>query len=178
MRMREKANALARIGVDRVFCVRFNRAIRQLSARGFVDQLLVQGLGVKCLVVGDDFRFGCDRRGDFAMLLEAGQDHGFEVLETRTVKMNDQRVSSTRIRQALEAGDFATAEKLLGEPFRITGRVVYGQQLGGQLGIPTANVNLHRYRRRWPESLQPRCCWTTSVYPVSPMWECDRRSGI
>lgn len=146
MRMREKANALARIGVDRVFCVRFNRAIRQLSARGFVDQLLVQGLGVKCLVVGDDFRFGCDRRGDFAMLLEAGQDHGFEVLETRTVKMNDQRVSSTRIRQALEAGDFATAEKLLGEPFRITGRVVYGQQLGGQLGIPTANVNLHRYR--------------------------------
>lgn len=146
MRMREKANALARLGIDRVFCVRFNRAIRQLSAQDFVDQLLVQGLGVKCLVVGDDFRFGCDRKGDFAMLREQGREHGFEVQETHTVKVDDQRVSSTRIRQALEVGDFATAERLLGEPFCITGRVVYGQQLGGQLGIPTANVNLHRYR--------------------------------
>ena len=82
----------------------------------------------------------------FAMLRERGRDNGFEVLETRTVKVDGQRVSSTRIRQALETGDFAVAEHLLGEPFRITGRVVYGQQLGSQLGIPTANVNLHRYR--------------------------------
>lgn len=146
MRMREKANALARLGVDRVFCVRFNKALRQLSAQGFIDQLLVRGLGVKSLVVGDDFRFGCDRKGDFAMLREQGRNNGFEVLETRTVRVDGQRVSSTRIRQALEAGDFAVAERLLGEPFRITGRVVYGQQLGSQLGIPTANVNLHRYR--------------------------------
>ena len=146
MRMREKADALGKVGVDRVFCVRFNQALCELSAQEFIDKLLIEGLGVKCLVIGDDFRFGCDRKGDFTMLAKQGQRHGFEVLETHTVTIDGQRVSSTRIRQALEAGDFEGAEGLLGEAFRITGKVVYGQQLGGQLGIPTANVNLHRYR--------------------------------
>ena len=146
MRMREKADALGKVGVDRVFCVRFNQALCELSAQEFIDKLLIEGLGVKCLVIGDDFRFGCDRKGDFTMLAEQGQRHDFEVLETHTVTIGGQRVSSTRIRQALEAGDFEGAEDLLGEAFRITGKVVYGQQLGGQLGIPTANVNLHRYR--------------------------------
>ncbi len=146
MRMREKADALAKIGVDRVFCVRFNRALCDLSAQEFVDTLLVEGLGVKCLVIGDDFRFGCDRKGDFAMLAEQGERHDFEVVDTHTVSIDGQRVSSTRIRQSLEAGDFAGAERLLGEPFQISGKVVYGQQLGSQLGIPTANVNLNRYR--------------------------------
>lgn len=146
MRMREKADALAKIGADRVFCVSFNRALRNLSAQEFVDQLLVEGLGVKCLVVGDDFRFGCDRKGNFAMLAEQGRRYDFEVVETHTVAVDGQRVSSTRVRQTLENGDFSGAERLLGAPFQITGKVVYGQQLGSQLGIPTANVNLHRYR--------------------------------
>lgn len=146
MRMREKVDALGKAEIDRVFCVGFNRQLSELSAQEFVDNLLVQGLDIKCLVIGDDFHFGCDRKGDFVMLAEQGQRYGFEVVETYTVSIDGQRVSSTRIRHALEVGDFLEAERLLGQPFCITGRVVYGQQLGGQLGIPTANVNLHRYR--------------------------------
>ncbi len=146
MRLREKIDALGKFGIDRVFCVRFNKVLRELSARAFVDRILVEGLAIKCLVVGDDFRFGCDRKGDFAMLTREGQRYGFDVVETRTVAIDGARVSSTRIRHALREGQFATAERLLGQPFCISGKVVYGQQLGRQLGIPTANVNLHRYR--------------------------------
>lgn len=146
MRMREKADALCEAGIDRVFCVQFNQALCELSAQEFIDQLLIEGLGIKCLVVGDDFRFGFDRTGDFKMLADQGKHYGFEVVETHTVSHEGERVSSTRIRRELDAANFTKAEQLLGKPFRISGRVVYGQQLGGQLGIPTANVNLHRYR--------------------------------
>lgn len=146
MRVREKADALRIAGIDRVFCVRFDRSLCELSAQQFVDNLLVAGLAIKSLVVGDDFRFGCDRKGDFAMLEEQGRRFGFNVVETHTVTIDGQRVSSTRIRQELEAGNFLEAGRLLGQAFRITGRVVYGQRLGGRLGIPTANVNLNRYR--------------------------------
>lgn len=146
MRIREKAEALAGAGVDRVFCLQFNRALRSLSAQEFVERVLVDGLAIKCLVVGDDFHFGRDRSGDYEMLVRVGEKHGFEVLETHSIQMGGERISSTRIRRELEQGNFAEAEKLLGKPFRITGRVVYGQRLGTQLGVPTANVNLHRYR--------------------------------
>lgn len=146
MRVREKAEALRAVGIDRVFCVRFDRALCDLSAQQFVDELLVDGLAIKCLVIGDDFRFGSDREGDFAKLAEQGKRYGFEVVETHTVNIDSQRVSSTRVRRELEAGNFIEAGRLLGQSFRITGRVVYGQRLGGQLGIPTANVNLNRYR--------------------------------
>ena len=146
MRLREKVDALLDAGVDRVVCLQFNRAMRSLTAQQFVDDLLIGGLGIKCLVIGDDFHFGCDRKGDFAMLEEAGAKHGFEVVSTKTIKADRQRVSSTRIRAELEAGRFDAAKALLGRPFRISGKVCYGQQLGSKLGIPTANVNLHRYR--------------------------------
>lgn len=146
MRLREKVDAIMATGIDRVFCLQFNRALRSLSAQQFVDHLLIRGLGVRCIVVGDDFRFGCDRKGDFSMLYLNGMYHGFEVLETHTVEMDAERISSTRIRRELEAGCFTQAERLLGRPYSISGRVVYGQRLGRQLGVPTANVNLHRYR--------------------------------
>jgi riboflavin kinase/FMN adenylyltransferase len=146
MRLREKVDALLDAGVDRVVCLQFNRAMRSLTAQQFVDDLLIDGLGIKCLVIGDDFHFGCDRKGDFAMLEEEGAEHGFEVVSTQTIKADRQRVSSTRIRAELEASRFDVAEALLGRPFRISGKVCYGQQLGSKLGIPTANVNLHRYR--------------------------------
>lgn len=146
MRLREKVDALLDAGVDRVVCLQFNRAMRSLTAQQFVDDLLIGGLGIKCLVIGDDFHFGCDRKGDFAMLEEVGAKHGFEVVSTQTIKADRQRVSSTRIRAELEAGRFDAAKALLGRPFRISGKVCYGQQLGSKLGIPTANVNLHRYR--------------------------------
>jgi riboflavin kinase / FMN adenylyltransferase len=146
MRIREKVEALADAGVDRVFCLQFNRKLRSMSAQEFVERVLVDGLAIKCLVVGDDFHFGRDRSGDYEMLVRMGARHNFEVLETHSIQMEGERISSTRIRRALELGHFAEAEKLLGKPFRITGRVVYGQRLGTQLGVPTANVNLHRYR--------------------------------
>ncbi len=146
MRMREKVEAIIAAGIDRVFCIQFNRTLRSLSAQEFIRQLLVDGVGVRCMVVGDDFRFGCDRRGDYFMLHRAGARYGFELVDTMTVEMGGQRISSTRIRRCLEAGEFAEAERLLGHPFRIAGRVVYGQRLGRQMGVPTANVNLHRYR--------------------------------
>lgn len=146
MRLREKVDALLDAGVDRVVCLQFNRAMRSLTAQQFVDDVLIGGIGIKCLVIGDDFHFGCDRKGDFAMLEKVGGEHDFEVVATQTVKADQERVSSTRIRAELEAGGFDAAEALLGRPFSISGKVCYGQQLGRKLGVPTANVNLHRYR--------------------------------
>lgn len=146
MRLREKIQALFAAGVDRVLCLSFNDYLRSLSAMDFIEQVLIQGVDIKHLVIGDDFRFGCDRRGDFALLKQVGDQKGFSVTDTVTLEIEGERVSSTRVRQCLEAGDFAAAEKLLGKLYSISGRVVYGQQLGRQLGVPTANVHLRRYK--------------------------------
>ena len=146
MRLREKISALWAAGVDRILCLQFNQELRGLSAGQFIDRVLVNGLGIQHLVVGDDFRFGCDRRGDFALLKASGARFGFMVSDTQTLAIAGERVSSTRIRELLELGDFAQAATLLGKPYCIHGRVVYGKQLGRQLGVPTANVELRRYR--------------------------------
>ena len=146
MRLREKVQALLAAGVERVLCVQFNETLRSLSAEAFIETVLIDGLGIKHLVVGDDFRFGCDRRGDFALLETIGAERGFGVTDTCTLEINGERASSTRIRQLLEAGEFAHAALLLGKPYSISGRIAYGQQLGRKLGVPTANVHLRRYR--------------------------------
>jgi riboflavin kinase/FMN adenylyltransferase len=146
MRLREKLDALWAAGVDKVLCLNFNQALRSLSAEQFIERVLVEGLAIKHLVVGDDFRFGCDRKGDYHLLQVKGKEFEFCVSDTHTLEINGERISSTRIRQLLETGDFASAEKLLGKPYSVFGRVVYGKQLGRQLGVPTANVNLCRYR--------------------------------
>jgi riboflavin kinase/FMN adenylyltransferase len=146
MRMREKAESLFAAGVDCVCCLHFNLKLQSLTASEFVQQVLVDGLSTKFLVVGDDFRFGCDRSGDFAFLQQAGKDFGFQVQDTHTFELFGERVSSTRIRKLLESSDLDQAEKLLGRPYSIAGHVGYGQQLGRQWGVPTANVELHRYR--------------------------------
>lgn len=146
MRLREKIQALLAAGVERVFCLQFNEQLRSLSAEEFIEKILLDGLGIKHLVVGDDFRFGCDRRGNFALLQSVGAERGFGVTDTCTLEVDGVRVSSTRIRQLLEQGDFAGVEKLLGRPYSISGRIVYGQQLGRKLGVPTANVHLRRYK--------------------------------
>lgn len=146
MRLGEKVEALFEAGIERVFCLPFNRYLSELSAQAFIEQVLVNGLGVRSLVVGDDFRFGCGRKGDYAMLRAAGAKHGFDLTDTTTYIVGEQRVSSTRIRQVLESANFAEVALLLGKPYTISGRVVYGQQLGRELGAPTANVHLHRYR--------------------------------
>lgn len=143
-RLREKLTLLQQNGVDRVLCLAFNRRLRELSAEQFVQQVLIDGLGVRHLEVGDDFRFGCDRSGDFAFLQQSGSEHGFTVEAANTVAENGERISSSRLRQVLAEGDFILASLLLGRPFSITGRVVYGQQLGRTIGAPTANVQLKR----------------------------------
>lgn len=144
MHWRDKMDALAAHEVDRVFCVKFDEALRHLSARDFVEKLLVQGLGCRHLVVGDDFRFGCDRSGDFAYLQAAGREFGFTVNDTSSVMVSGCRVSSTRIREAVVAGRFGEAREWLGAPYVITGHVMHGDKIGRTLGIPTANIALRR----------------------------------
>lgn len=141
-RLREKVALLSECGVDRVLCLPFNETLRQLTAMEFVQQVLENGLGVRHLVVGDDFRFGCDRRGDFALLTQLGQRCGFVVENTHTFCLDDERVSSTRIRTLLACGNFAGVERLLGRPYSIRGRVVRDQQRGRTIGVPTANLPL------------------------------------
>jgi len=145
-RLRDKVQLLAEEQVDLVLCLAFNKRLSQLSASEFVDTILIDGLGVKHLEVGDDFRFGCDRAGDFDFLTQVGSLQGFTVEAAQTVEMDGLRVSSTQVRKALAAADFERAEQLLGRPFCIEGRVLHGQKLARQLGWPTANVQLKRRR--------------------------------
>lgn len=142
----EKYRLLKAQGVDRLLCVRFNEAFASQHADTFVEELLVDKLGVKFLVVGDDFRFGKGRQGDFTMLMEAGQRSGFEVVSTQSFRVDDRRISSTAVRQALGEGAFDKAASMLGRPFSITGRVVHGEKNGRTIGFPTANVLLKRFR--------------------------------
>jgi len=141
-RFRDKVERLSAQGIDRILCLPFNQKLASLSGRAFIDQVLIQGLGVRHLVVGDDFRFGCDRAGDFALLQQVGQEQGFDVVNTTTFEVEAERVSSTRIRTVLAEANFVLANKLLGVPYQISGRVLHGRKLGRQLGVPTANLSL------------------------------------
>ncbi|WP_027966161.1 bifunctional riboflavin kinase/FAD synthetase [Halomonas halocynthiae] len=139
-RLRDKLQLLAEQGVDQVLCLPFNDALRSLTADEFIARVLVGGLGVRHLVVGDDFRFGCDRRGDFTLLQRAGDHLGFTVEHTRTFLLDGERVSSTRVRTLLASGNFAQTARMLGHPYWLSGRVVRDRQLGRTIGTPTANL--------------------------------------
>ncbi len=141
---REKMRALSNTAVDRVLCVRFNRAFSSMSAQMFVEQALVEGLGIRHVVVGDDFRFGHQAEGDTELLRDMGARHGFEVHRRDTYRVAGDRVSSTRIRNLLGMGQLDTAAELLGRRYAISGRVRFGRQLGRTIGFPTANVALRR----------------------------------
>jgi len=143
-RLREKLQALWRFSVDRVLLLPFNRQLAEKTAAEFIQQILVDGLAVKYLVVGDDFRFGRGREGDFDTLVSAGAQHGFQVVNMHTYSVDGERVSSTRVREALNRGDMRAAERLLGRHYRMSGRVRHGDRLGRELGFPTANIWLHR----------------------------------
>lgn len=143
-RLREKLRYMAEAGVDKVLCVRFDRRFAALSAQRFISDLLVEKLDVKYLAVGDDFRFGAGRQGDFLLLQKAGAEYGFEVVSTETFCDGGKRISSTAVRQALAVDDLALAQSLLGHSFTISGRVVHGDALGRTLGFPTANLPLRR----------------------------------
>lgn len=137
---REKYEMLANHGIARLLMLRFDARLASLSAQGFIDRVLVEGLGVEHLLVGDDFRFGCGREGDFAMLQAAGERYGFSVESTPTQMLDGERVSSTRVRQCLRDGQLEAAADLLGRMYRISGRVVHGDKLGRTIGFPTANI--------------------------------------
>jgi riboflavin kinase / FMN adenylyltransferase len=143
-RFREKVEALRAYSIQKLCVLRFNRQLAEMQAETFIQKLLVEGLNVRYLVVGDDFRFGKDRQGDFALLQQVGKQHGFQVVNMHTFAIEDMRVSSTRIREALQDGDLAVAEKLLGRPYRMSGRVAHGDKRGRKMGYPTANIHLHR----------------------------------
>ncbi|MDO6748286.1 bifunctional riboflavin kinase/FAD synthetase [Gilvimarinus sp. 1_MG-2023] len=146
MRLREKLDALAQSGVDRVLCLHFNHELRSLTAGQFIQRVLLDGLAIQHLVVGDDFRFGCDRAGDYSLLKTAGERNGFSVTDTCTLMIGAERISSTRIRELLAQGDFERAEACLGRPYTIAGRVAHGRKLGREIGVPTANIRLLRHR--------------------------------
>lgn len=145
-RFREKITLLEQTDLDRVLCLPFNEKTANTPAEWVIDELIAHRLGVRYLVVGDDFRFGHGAEGNFAMLTAAGERHGFGVSRMDTLTQGEERVSSTRVREALWQGDLALAERLLGHRYFMMGRVVYGRQLGRQLGVPTANIRLQRYR--------------------------------
>tara|TARA_R110002167_G_scaffold33311_10_gene107028 strand:+ start:1390 stop:2397 length:1008 start_codon:yes stop_codon:yes gene_type:complete len=161
MRFREKFQALSDYDLDYVFCLRFDAALSRLSAQEFVQNVLVSHLNVDHLVIGDDFRFGGDRQGDYKLLCGLSKDFGFTVENTQTVLAKQscdidtedcpldkgdvaQRASSTFIRELLSLGEFTKVKQLLGRPYTVCGRVAHGQKLGRQLGFPTANINLKR----------------------------------
>lgn len=143
-RFREKVETFRCFSIQQLCVLRFNQQLAEMSADQFIQRLLVSGLNVKYLVVGDDFRFGKARQGDFKMLQQAGQKYGFEVVNMHTFQLAESRVSSTRIREALISGDLKLAETLLGRPYRMSGRVAHGDKRGRTIGFPTANIHLHR----------------------------------
>jgi riboflavin kinase/FMN adenylyltransferase len=143
-RFREKLEVLQRCGIDRVVCLRFNTYLASLTADEFIRRIMLDGLAVKYLVVGDDFRFGKGRTGDYALLQQAGKAHGFPVVTMPTFNVDHHRVSSTRIRVALNEGDLNSAEALLGRPYWMSGRIAHGDKRGRTIGFPTANIFMHR----------------------------------
>lgn len=144
MRLRDKLHYLKEANVDVVIVAKFNRTFAEQSAEQFIEQILVNQLHVKFLSIGDDFKFGAKRQGNFAMLQQAGEHFGFTVEDNRSFCLDEQRISSTAIREALAADNFTLAESLLGKPYRIFGRVIHGNKLGRTIGFPTANIRLHR----------------------------------
>jgi riboflavin kinase/FMN adenylyltransferase len=143
-RLREKLEAIDACGIDRVLLIRFDASFAAYEAEAFVRDVLVERLAIRHLYVGDDFHFGQGRTGDFALLRRIGEGQGFVVEGIETVVERGERVSSTRIREALQRGDLAAAGHFLGRPYRICGKVAHGNERGRTIGFPTLNVNLLR----------------------------------
>jgi riboflavin kinase/FMN adenylyltransferase len=143
-RLRDKLELLAQAGVERVHVARFDARFAALAPERFVEDVLVEGLGVRALTIGRDFRYGARRAGDFPTLEAAAKRYRFSLEAMDDVEFEGRRVSSSAIRAALKAGDLRGAERLLGHPYTISGRVAHGAKLGRGLGFPTANIVLRR----------------------------------
>lgn len=144
MRLREKTLELSAQGMDQVLVIPFNADFVALTPEAFVQSILVEKLRVKHVVIGDDFHFGKERQGDIAFLQASGQHYGFTVDAIPGVKLTGQRVSSSRVREALAAADHELVARLLGRPYTMMGRVAHGDKRGRIIGFPTANIYLHR----------------------------------
>ncbi|MDN3610904.1 bifunctional riboflavin kinase/FAD synthetase [Vibrio ostreicida] len=143
-RLRDKFIQLNKLDIERLLCVHFNLEFANQTADRFIRDLLVKRLGVKFLVVGDDFCFGRDRKGNFSMLKDAGEKFGFDVVSTQSFCVQKSRVSSTAIRDALALDKFDEVTQMLGRNYSISGRVSHGRKLGRTIGFPTANIPLKR----------------------------------
>ena len=141
---RDKHLFLQSLGVNKHLLIRFNKAFAEISATDFVDKILIEKIGMKHCLIGDDFRFGKGREGDFSMLQKASVENSFTVEKISSVSVNGLRVSSSKIRRLLENGDFKAAETFLGRPFTISGKVARGEQIGRKIGFPTANIAIKR----------------------------------
>jgi len=144
--LREKIMLLGEFGIDRVCVMRFNERFAAQTAEEFATTTLVDGLGIRELIIGDDFKFGSARGGDFFALQEFGKTYGFEVSRTHSHIIDGERVSSTAVREKLIEGDFEAATAFLGRRYFIAGRVVHGQHRGRSIGFPTINIKLNRLR--------------------------------
>lgn len=145
--LREKYRALQQQNIQQLLILPFDQKMAKTSAGDFIQQVLINGLNVRHLLVGDDFKFGHNREGDFEMLELASNRHGFSLQQSDTHRFSGERISSTRIRQLLESGDLETAATLLGRHYALQGRVEYGAQLGRTIGFPTANIGLKKRNR-------------------------------
>jgi riboflavin kinase/FMN adenylyltransferase len=143
-RLRDKLELMAAAGVERVHVARFDARLATLAADRFVEDVVARGLRAVWLLVGRDFRYGAKRAGDFALLERLAGRFGFELEAMPEVSLQGERVSSSAVRAALAAADLAAAERLLGRPYTMSGRVAHGEKLGRELGFPTANLALRR----------------------------------
>lgn len=144
MRLREKAIHFADLPVDYLLVLRFNHDFANLDANTFINDILIERLKVRHLVIGDDFHFGKARKGNFALLKEKGRQFGFAVEDTRSFVTEGHRISSTLIRDALGSGELDYAASLLGRSYSVCGRVAHGDRVGRTLGFPTANIQMFR----------------------------------
>ena len=141
---RDKHLFLESMGVDKHLLIKFNKGFSELSASSFINQILVGKIGVKHCFIGDDFRFGKGRLGDFSMLKQASYENNYTIEKLNSVLLDGIRVSSSAIRNFLADGNFTGAENFLGRPFSISGKVAHGDKLGRTIGFPTANISIHR----------------------------------
>lgn len=141
---REKFSLIRNLGIDKFVCLNFNRSLANMPADNFIKNILINTLGVRSLAVGDNFRFGKDRQGDFTLLQDLAGPLGYQVEDSDSYMDNQQRVSSTLIRELLHKGELSQAEALLGRPYSMSGHVVHGDQKGRTIGFPTANIPIKR----------------------------------
>jgi riboflavin kinase / FMN adenylyltransferase len=148
--LRDKLVELAGCGIDQLVVLRFDEHLARLSPQAFIDDVLLQGLGARYVLVGDDFRFGAQRAGDYALLDAAGDTQGFDVARMQSYEVHGARVSSSAVREALKTGDMARAAALLGRPYSLSGHVLHGAKLGRDLGFRTLNL---RFAHRNPAAM-------------------------